>query len=73
MAHNRMRPIHPREVLREEYLERRSITPDTALRLARYFGGDAASWMNLQVAHDLRKAELESGARIRKEIEPRAA
>ncbi|MFZ2311535.1 MAG: HigA family addiction module antitoxin [Methylobacter sp.] len=69
MIHNGMRPIHPGEILREDYLiplglsvnalanalrvpptrlheivkERRSITPDTALRLARYFGGDAQS------------------------------
>ena len=76
MAKNNMRPIHPGEILREEFLvplgmsanalaialrvpaprvndivlERRAITPDTALRLAQYFGGDAESWMNLQVA-----------------------
>ena len=30
------------------------ITPDTAARLARHFGGDAASWMALQTAHDLK-------------------
>jgi addiction module HigA family antidote len=52
---------------------RRSITADTALRLARYFGGDAASWMNLQSTHDLRKATLASGRRIEKEVDPRAA
>ena len=66
---NKMRPIHPGEVLREDFLvplqmtphalaialrvpasrinditlERRSVTLDTALRLARYFGGDAQS------------------------------
>ena len=34
--------------------ERRGITADTAMRLARYFGGDARSWMNLQAAYDLR-------------------
>ena len=33
--------------------ERRSITPDTALRLARYFGTTAEFWMNLQTAYDL--------------------
>jgi len=54
-------------------LERRAVTPDTALRLARYLGGDAESWMNLQIAFELRKAEIKSGDRIRKEIEPRAA
>ena len=33
--------------------ERRSITPDTALRLARYFGTTVEFWMNLQTAYDL--------------------
>ncbi|MCG8909079.1 MULTISPECIES: HigA family addiction module antitoxin [unclassified Pseudomonas] len=99
MTQNRMRPVHPGEILREEYLlplemsanalatalrvpatriheivnERRSITADTALRLARYFGGDAQSWVNLQTAFDLRVAELESGQQIIDEIKPRAA
>lgn len=99
MTKNGMRPIHPGEILREEYLvplgmsahalamalrvpaprindivrERRSVTPDTALRLARYFGGDAESWLALQVAHDLRIAEIASAATIAREIDPRAA
>ena len=77
---NRMRPVHPGEVLREDYLvplglsvnalaltlgisatriheivrERRSVTPDTAMRLARYFGGDAVSWLMLQASYDLK-------------------
>ncbi len=94
-----MRPIHPGEILREEYLkplgltpnalamalrvpaprindvvlERRAITPNTALRLARYFGGDAQSWMNLQVNYDLKRAELAEGKQIRAEVSPRAA
>ncbi len=76
MATNGMRPVHPGEILREDYLaplgmtphalskalhvtparindvvrEVRGITPDTALRLARFFGGDAQSWLNLQQA-----------------------
>ena len=54
-------------------LERRGITPDTALRLARYFGGDAQSWMNLQIVFELRRAEQMSGEKIRREIVPRAA
>ncbi len=99
MAKNKMRPIHPGEILREEFLvplcmsanalaialrvpaprvndivlERRAITPDTALRLAQYFGGDAESWMTLQVAYALRRAEQDSGEKIRSEITPRAA
>jgi antitoxin HigA-1 len=99
MVKNRMRPVHPGEVLREEYLlplgmsanalaialrvpaprindivlERRAITPSTALRLSRYFGGDAEGWMNLQIAFDLKRADLADGDRIREEIKPRAA
>ncbi|MDI9333855.1 MAG: HigA family addiction module antitoxin [Cytophagales bacterium] len=77
---NGMRPVHPGEVLREDYLsplgmsanalsialsvpatriheiinERRSVTADTAARLAQFFGGDAASWMALQADYDLK-------------------
>jgi addiction module HigA family antidote len=93
---NGMRPVHPGEVLREEYLkplnmsvnalakhlaiptsrlndivlERRGVSPDTAMRLARYFGGDARSWLNLQTAHDLRLAEIESAKEIARAVEP---
>ena len=99
MAKNGMRPVHPGEVLREDYLvplsmsanalakalnvpaprindivrERRGVSADTALRLARYFGGDARSWLNLQSAFDLRVAELENAKRIEREIVPAAA
>jgi plasmid maintenance system antidote protein VapI len=34
------------------------------MRLARYFGGDARSWLNLQTAHDLRVAEIEKAKEI---------
>ncbi len=51
----------------------RSITADAALRLATYFGVGAHVWMNLQQDYDLKKAELESGASIRAEIERRVA
>jgi antitoxin HigA-1 len=94
MSKNGMRPIHPGEVLREEFLlpyglsanalakhlkvppsrindivlERRGITPDTALRLARFFGGDAQSWMNLQLAYDLKVASRESAKAIAREV-----
>jgi len=99
MTKSGMRPIHPGEILREEYLAplgmsahalamalrvpaprihdivrgRRGVTPDTALRLARYFGGDAESWLALQVAHDLRVAEIASATKIAREVDPRAA
>ena len=77
---NRMRPVHPGEVLREDFLvplglsvnalsialgvpatriheivkERRAVTADTAARLAKYFRGDAASWLVLQANYDLK-------------------
>jgi antitoxin HigA-1 len=52
--------------------ERRGITADTALRLARYFGTDAQSWLNLQIHYDLQCAEDEAGRAI-KRIRPRRA
>jgi addiction module HigA family antidote len=52
--------------------ERRGITADTALRLARYFGGDGRSWMNLQQNYELECAEREIGDAL-KAIRPRAA
>ena len=96
---NKMRPIHPGEVLREDFLaplqmtphalaialrvpasrindivlERRGVTLDTALRLARYFGGDAESWLNLQNAYDLKNAQKELAPKISKEVMPLAA
>jgi addiction module HigA family antidote len=96
MATNNMRPIHPGEILREEYLaplgmsanalamalhvpaprindvvrERRAVTPDTALRLARYFDTTAQFWLNLQSAFDLKRAENEAGSQIAEEVRP---
>ena len=43
------------------------------MRLARYFGGDARSWPNLQTAYDLSVAEIENAKRIEKEVRPKAA
>jgi antitoxin HigA-1 len=51
----------------------RSVTADTALRLARFFGTSAEFWMNLQAMHDLTKTRLESGEAIKRDIRPRAA
>ena len=48
----------------------RGITPNTALRLARYFGGDAQSWLNLQQSYDLKIAEKASKSFIWREISP---
>jgi addiction module HigA family antidote len=44
---------------------RRSISGDTALRLARWFGTSPQFWMNLQALHDVRVAELSAGKEIR--------
>jgi len=89
---NGMRPVHPGEFLREDYLgplgitanalakalgvptsrindialERRGITADTALRLARYFGGDAQTWLSLQATYDLKVAQRDHGGEIEK-------
>jgi addiction module HigA family antidote len=95
---NRMRPFHPGEVLREDFLvpiemsvnalalalavpvtrihkilkERRSVTADTAERLAHCFGGDAASWMALQADYGLKtlptRAEIERKVHRRSEL-----
>ena len=96
MATNKMRAIHPGEILREEYLaplnlsahalamalhvpaprvndivrERRAVTPDTALRLARYFDTSAQFWLNLQSAFDVKQAEKNAGVRIAEEVRP---
>ncbi|MGA2501361.1 MAG: HigA family addiction module antitoxin [Tepidisphaeraceae bacterium] len=99
MIKNGMRPIHPGEILREEFMaprglsanalaralcvtparindiirRRRGVTGDTALRLARYFGTDAQSWLNLQSAYDLRLAEIAAGKTVERQVKPRAA
>jgi antitoxin HigA-1 len=49
----------------------RSITVDTAMRLARYFGTSAAVWLRLQVRYDLEVAEKELGPRISREVKVR--
>ena len=90
-----MRPIHPGEIIKEEYLEplgmsvhalavalrvpalrinevvrqKRGISIDTALRLARYFNTTAQFWMNLQVSYDLKMAGQHK-AKIEDEIIP---
>ena len=56
--------------LNDIVLERRGVIPDTAMRLARYFGGDMRSWLNLQTAHDLRVAEIEKAKEIEQAVEP---
>ncbi len=79
MAKKILDPIHPGEILMEEFLKpmgisqyrlakdinvparrineivqgKRSITPDTALRLSRFFGLSERFWINLQARYDL--------------------
>lgn len=61
----------PATRLHEIVKGRRSVTADTAARLARYFGGDAESWLALQAAYDLKT--LPTGNDIRTKIVPRRA
>jgi antitoxin HigA-1 len=96
MELNKMRPVHPGEILRQDYLvplgmsanrlaielrvpvtriskilnQERAVTPDTALRLARYFGGDAQTWLNLQAAYDLKTLVQKYGHEIEQTIRP---
>ncbi|MGY6531133.1 HigA family addiction module antitoxin [Glycocaulis sp.] len=49
---------------------KRGISPDTALRLGRYFGNSARFWLNLQTAYELAVAERETGEKIAAEVTP---
>ena len=53
--------------------ERRGISPDTALRLARFFGTSAEFWLNLQSGYDLKIAAAANGKRVLKEVQPHPA
>jgi addiction module HigA family antidote len=94
MHKNGMRPIHPGEILKEEFLEplgvtpaalaralhvsaptvndivreRRNISADVALRLSQALGTTAQFWLNLQASYDLRKAEIEKGEEIFRDV-----
>jgi antitoxin HigA-1 len=48
---------------------KRAITPDTALRLAHFFGNSPEFWLNLQQTHDLSKARLDLSQTIEREVE----
>ena len=50
----------PANRLTEIIAGRRAVTADTAIRLGRYFGTDPLFWLNLQMAHDLSRAEAET-------------
>lgn len=97
MAKKVMPPVHPGELLREEFLEpmgitayqlakdigvpaprmydivaeKRGISPDTALRLSRYFGMSEGYWINAQAHYDLEVAKDRAGERIEREVRPR--
>ena len=99
MAEERLKPVHPGEVLLEEFLKpmglsqnrlaldirvparrineivhgKRRITPDTALRLAKYFDMSPQFWLGLQMDYDLDVAEDELAARIDDEVRAYAA
>jgi addiction module HigA family antidote len=96
MAKKIMPPVHPGELLREEFLEpmeitayqlakaigvpapriydivaeKRGISPDTALRLSRYFGMSEGYWINAQAHYEKEVTKDQSGERIRKEVKP---
>lgn len=95
----RLPPIHPGEILREDFLkplrismnrlaldlrvpvtriaeivhERRGITPDTALRLGRYFNTSARFWMNAQSSYDLEVAQDERQHTTERDVRPLVA
>lgn len=52
---------------------KRAITPDTALRLARYFGTDAQSWMSWQAHYDLQVAQQALESKIKRDVQPMKA
>ena len=60
----------PASRINDIVLGRRGVTTDTALRLARYFGGDAESWLRLQQAYDLKVTAKITAKVIQKEITP---
>jgi antitoxin HigA-1 len=49
---------------------RRSISADTALRLARYFGNRAQFWLDLQSQYDIAVVERERGKEIARRVRP---
>src|SRR5215831_4245166 len=97
MAKKMHEPIHPGEILREEFMkpfglnshrlamelgvsvprvndlmrEKRGMTGDMALRLARYFDTTPGLWMNLQTKYELEVASRESGRAISERVKPR--
>src|SRR5947209_2329510 len=99
MARRKLPPVHPGEILLEEFLSplgvsqyrlaketsvpprrineivrgSRSISANTALRLARYFGTSERFWMNLQARYDLEVEKDRLGERLTREVRVLAA
>jgi addiction module HigA family antidote len=99
MSTTKLAPIHPGEILMEEFLKpmeisqyrlakdinvparrineivqgKRSITPDTALRLSKYFGLSERFWINLQARYDLETEKDKLKDRLNKEVHVYAA
>lgn len=99
MFKNGMRPVHPGEVIREDFRKPLGMSANALAKplsvpapkindvfvggaasllirlcgLARYFGGDARSWLILQTAYDLRLAQISNAKRITREVSPAAS
>jgi len=61
--------VPPRRI-NEIVLGKRSVTPDTALRLSRYFGNSSRFWLGLQLDYDLEEAERAKAVQIEREVQP---
>jgi addiction module HigA family antidote len=61
----------PAPRINEIVRERRSVTPETALRLARFFGTNPDFWLNLQTAYDLKIVQREIGRTVENEVRER--
>ena len=59
--------------VREIVSEKQSVTADTALRLAKFFGTSAQFWLGLQSDYDLDVTRRRLGGKLEKEIVPLAA
>jgi addiction module HigA family antidote len=66
----RVPPTRIGDIIRAE--KPRSVTADTALRLSRYFSTSPEFWTNLQSAYDLSIAQVDHGAKIDRDVHPRA-
>jgi addiction module HigA family antidote len=93
---SKLKPVHPGEILREEFIkplglnphrvsralrvsaptvseivrEKRSVSPDVALRLARYFNTTPEFWLNLQTRFDLETLRDTKETKVRREVQP---